>query len=695
MKVNNERRPWISMVAFLAIACAVLVLSGLLVGAAPPPRPATFYGTVKVNGANPPTWVTVEAQIGGVTYATAPVRAVGNDVVYLIDVPGDRDDQPGKQGGVAGDTIQFRVGGLLCAQTEVWQEARYQQLNLTATGALPTATLTQTPSPTATPTQTPAVTATPTPTNTPSVTAAPTTVDLTPFNTTVRDTYINEWEPNRNYGTGPDRFRIRVYGPHSRGLVYFDTSAIPTNARVTSARLNVYLDNYDDGKGPTIVSIYKVLADWNDTQATWNHRLTGVPWASPGCTGTSDRSATVASSLQVNNVSTWYAWDVTSLVQEWVRNPADNKGMLLVNSTFRDLRFHSGDEPSRPPFLRVEYGPGDPSPTSSPTPSAPPTGNVPEIQNPTRGGNEAYISSVNPTANYVNQLRVYGPGVYRSLLKFPGVAQIPAGSQVLSATLRLTASNYNDGRDWSLDVGAYLVNRYWEASQVTWNMASAAVPWGLAGCNSVPEDRAVMPVDTQTLKAVSTGTKPAERKTYTWNVTGIVQAWVNDANSRDAGMLLMASSGPYRDIGFWSSSYMSEQGRDLHPLLTVHWAAPAPTATPTPTFTPTPSAGTVRGTVYYDRNRNGQRDAGELGVLGATVQLLSGSVVVLQQNTPGGGNYQFDNVLAGAFTVRVLLSPGVQSSDQNPRPVTVTAGGTTTADFGIYWAQYLALIRRN
>ena len=650
------------MIACLGIACLVLILGGLLVGAAPPPRPATFYGPVKINGANPPLWVTVEALIGGVPYASTGVRQVGADMVYAIDVPGDT-DEPGKQGGGPGDTIQFRVGGLICDQTAIWQEGTYQNLPLTATGALPTATPTPTQPPSPTPTNTLIPTDTPIPTNTPIVTPAPTSVDFTPANTTVKDTYISEWDPNTNFGTAEKRFRIRVYGPAFKGLLYFDTYSIPSDARVTSASLHLYLDNYDDGKGLTTVTIHKVLTDWDDQQATWNHRLTGISWSSPGCSGASDRSATPSNVLEVSKVSTWYVWDITTLVQEWVWNPSSNKGMLLVGSTWRDLRFNSGDDTARQPYLHVEYTPGgSPPPTSSvtpsPSPSAQPTDIIVEIRNPTSGGYEAYISSMYPTTNYVNQLRVYGPGVNRSLLKFPDVSQIPTGAEIISATLKLTTSNYNDGKTWGLDVGAYRVKRYWDARWVTWQEATTGSPWRVAGCDGPPEDRDPMPVDVQTLQEVSTGTKPYERVSYRWNVRDIVQAWVDDPASRDAGLMLMSLDGPYRNIGFWSSSYLGDAGRDLHPVLIVRWRPRSPTPTPSPTTSPTPSSGSIEGTIYFDRNRNGSRDVGENGVLGVTVQLLSGSTVVLQKNTPGSGMYRFDDIAAGSFAVRVLFPTG-------------------------------------
>jgi hypothetical protein len=271
------------------------------------------------------------------------------------------------------------------------------------------------------------------------------------------------------------------------------------------------------------------------------------------------------------------------------------------------------------------------------------------------------------------------------------VDQVPPGVLVTQATLRLITSNYDDGRDFALDVGAYKLNRNWQASEVSYNVASTGVPWALPGADSAPSDRDASPVDVQTLREVSTGTKPHERVAYTWDVTSIVQSWVDSLASREAGLMLMSPSGPYRNIGFWSSSYQGDLGRELHPLLTVHWREREPTPTPTITQTPLPSTGIVQGTVYDDANMNGVRDSGEAGVLGVTVRLLAGTTVVGQASTPGSGEYRFANVPAGAYELRALLPSGWAASSANPRPIGVIAGGTTLESVGIYRLPVLPL----
>ena len=162
-------------VVFLVVV--LLAFAGPWVMAAPP-RPTTYYGTIRINGAAAPSWVSIEAQIGGFTCAATTVQILGVESVYAIDVPGDVPERAGKQGGIEGETIQFLAGGLACAPTGVWNEGAYRNLNLSASGSLPTATPTNTVDPSKTPTRTLTPTITRTPTQTPLVTSTPVVVDL-------------------------------------------------------------------------------------------------------------------------------------------------------------------------------------------------------------------------------------------------------------------------------------------------------------------------------------------------------------------------------------------------------------------------------------------------------------------------------------------------------------------------------------
>lgn len=62
---------------------------------------------------------------------------------------------------------------------------------------------------------------------------------------------------------------------------------------------------------------------------------------------------------------------------------------------------------------------------------------------------------------------------------------------------------------------------------------------------------------------------------------------------------------------------------------------------------------TIKGTVYYDRNDNGIQDAGEVGIAGTTVELFDSlGNFVMTTTTDANGDYCFENLLAGTYSVR-------------------------------------------
>jgi hypothetical protein len=98
--------------------------------------------------------------------------------------------------------------------------------------------------------------------------------------------------------------------------------------------------------------------------------------------------------------------------------------------------------------------------------------------------------------------------------------------------------------------------------------------------------------------------------------------------------------------------------------------------------------------VWYDNDADGVQETGETGINGVTVQLLnSGGTVIATTTTSGDGNYSFNDLVAGTYTVRIVaasLPAGVvQTYDidgtgtAHQATVTLTAGNSRSdVDFG-------------
>ena len=76
----------------------------------------------------------------------------------------------------------------------------------------------------------------------------------------------------------------------------------------------------------------------------------------------------------------------------------------------------------------------------------------------------------------------------------------------------------------------------------------------------------------------------------------------------------------------------------------------------------------VTGEVYNDLNGNGNLDPGEPGLQGWTVNLLNAAGnTVATTTSDANGNYEFDNLFPGTFTVEEILQAGwIQTQPVNP-----------------------------
>ncbi len=104
--------------------------SGVL---AVPPLPSSFYGEVKLNGANVPEGTEVTAWIDGVRYASTTTIIHEGNSVYAFDVPGDDPSTLDViEGGTQGQSIEFRIGNLVAHNSAIWQSGTFVEHNLSA-----------------------------------------------------------------------------------------------------------------------------------------------------------------------------------------------------------------------------------------------------------------------------------------------------------------------------------------------------------------------------------------------------------------------------------------------------------------------------------------------------------------------------------------------------------------------------------
>jgi hypothetical protein len=95
------------------------------------------------------------------------------------------------------------------------------------------------------------------------------------------------------------------------------------------------------------------------------------------------------------------------------------------------------------------------------------------------------------------------------------------------------------------------------------------------------------------------------------------------------------------------------------------------------------AVGTVRGVVFQDWNQNGVRDAGEPGLPEAVVALINAQSSEVARIVTGlDGNFGFEGVAQGKYTVIETDPLGYSSLQGNAVAVTVRANSTIEVNFG-------------
>jgi len=153
------------------------------------------------------------------------------------------------------------------------------------------------------------------------------TIILQPDATEGLDARLIALAPNNNYGSDTWITAYHYSSNIQNAVIQFDLSPIPTGSIINSAEL--YLSCVDTGDGlhyityPHRVLAANTTAIWDESQVTWNNRLTGVSWTNPG----GDYGVTYADEGEATYGDT--SLETASLVQDWVDGVIPNYGYHL------------------------------------------------------------------------------------------------------------------------------------------------------------------------------------------------------------------------------------------------------------------------------------------------------------------------------------------------------------------------------
>lgn len=169
----------------------------------------------------------------------------------------------------------------------------------------------------------------------------------------VADAEVREANATTNFGIEPT-FRAGYdnyvdNGLKSRALIRFDTTTfLPENTIIHSATMKLYFTGYCDAL-TTTYQAYRITDDWFEMSVNWNNQ--------PGF-------AEAYGSQAIPTTPSWgyYAFDVTSLVQDWVNGAAPENGIMLRGPeapsyacAYRDFLSKGGGGFTAEPILEVDY----------------------------------------------------------------------------------------------------------------------------------------------------------------------------------------------------------------------------------------------------------------------------------------------------------------------------------------------------
>jgi len=198
--------------------------------------------------------------------------------------------------------------------------------------------------------------------------------------------------PNANLG-GLDHLET-FFGEreeHRRCLMRWDLSALPGDATISSATVELY--RYEgDAESDMQITLYRLTRDWDEGTgwdfwpdpgyvpdgATWALASPGTPWTTPG--GDFDTTTVDQITLPAGMGNGWVSLDATAAVHAWIEEGLPNYGLLLRplsgDYTYHYFCSRNHGTASLRPRLVVTYtvgGAATPTPTSTGMPSPTPT----------------------------------------------------------------------------------------------------------------------------------------------------------------------------------------------------------------------------------------------------------------------------------------------------------------------------------
>ena len=185
-----------------------------------------------------------------------------------------------------------------------------------------------------------------------------------PSNTS--DAYIYASKTTSNYGASNDIQVGRDNKGALRGLIRFNLSSIPDDAKIENASLKLYFHQIpgSDSTSNRTHGVHRIqqspARDWQELEATWNDYSSSNSWSSSG--GDFNATATDTVNFNSSSLDSWIKFNVTYDTQNFIENPSNNYGWLIKDaddsiSKIRRYYYSSnyGVDTSKRPQMSINY----------------------------------------------------------------------------------------------------------------------------------------------------------------------------------------------------------------------------------------------------------------------------------------------------------------------------------------------------
>ncbi len=191
-----------------------------------------------------------------------------------------------------------------------------------------------------------------------------------------KDTFLNTNKKNYSGSTTVIAYTWPDFKPANAILMKFDFSTLPAGAVVTEATLHLALVESDTAPATYAMSAHKVVGKNADVTKATGYSFNGLAsWTANNCCTGGTPLAQADLSLpydtrDIDRTAGYKAWTVTTMVQEWLLNPATNFGLVLnadkskTRDRYRTFASMEHANVNLRPYLKLTYVAADVLPPS-------------------------------------------------------------------------------------------------------------------------------------------------------------------------------------------------------------------------------------------------------------------------------------------------------------------------------------------